>query len=86
LIFSFNLIKKEELDIWSVSIAAITEQYLVYLQSMKELNLDIASEFLVMAATLLRLKSKLLLPQPSQPGEEEDDEETLPVQQPRGAL
>ncbi|HOB28383.1 MAG: segregation/condensation protein A [Dethiobacteria bacterium] len=78
----FHLIKKEELDIWSVSIAAITEQYLVYLQSMKELNLDIASEFLVMAATLLRLKSKLLLPQPSQPGEEEDDEELFPFSSP----
>ncbi len=58
----FHLITKAEVDIWSVSIAQITDQYLSYLQSMKTLNLDLASEFLVMAATLLRLKSKLLLP------------------------
>ncbi len=71
----FHLIKKDELDIWAVSIAEITEQYLQYLQSMRELNLDVASEFLVMAATLLRLKSKLLLPQPV--SSEEEDEEAL---------
>ena len=70
----FHLIKKEELDIWEISIAAVAEQYLAYLQSMQELNLDIASEFLVMAATLLRLKSKLLLPRPVDPGEEEEEE------------
>ena len=72
----FHLIKKAEVDIWSISIADITTQYLAYLQSMKELNLDIASEFLVMAATLLRLKSKLLLPRPPR-SEEEDDEDEL---------
>jgi segregation and condensation protein A len=65
----FHLIKKAEVDIWSISIADITDQYLAYLQSMKELNLDIASEFLVMAATLLRLKSKLLLPKQAARGE-----------------
>lgn len=70
----FHLIKKAEVDIWSVSIAEITDQYLAYLQSMKELNLDIASEFLVMAATLLRLKSKLLLPRSPQAEEQEEDE------------
>ncbi len=71
----FHLVKKAELDIWSISIADITDQYLAYLQSMKELNLDIASEFLVMAATLLRLKSKLLLPRPpSEEGEEDEDD------------
>ncbi|MDY6826667.1 MAG: segregation/condensation protein A [Bacillota bacterium] len=71
----FHLIKKAEVDIWSISIAEITDQYLAYLQSMKELNLDIASEFLVMAATLLRLKSKLLLPRPVTLESEEEDEE-----------
>ncbi len=71
----FHLVKKAELDIWSVSIASITEQYLDYLQSMRELNLDIASEFLVMAATLLRLKSKLLLPRPPLAAEEGDEED-----------
>jgi segregation and condensation protein A len=73
----FHLVKKAELDIWSVSIASITEQYLAYLQSMQELNLDIASEFLVMAATLLRLKSKMLLPRPPLAEEEEEDDEEL---------
>ncbi|MFU8795156.1 MAG: segregation and condensation protein A, partial [Dethiobacteria bacterium] len=75
----FHLIKKAELDIWSISIAEITDQYLAYLQSMKELNLEIASEFLVMAATLLRLKSKLLLPRPQSSQEQEDDEELFEI-------
>lgn len=70
----FHLITKAEVDIWSVSIAEITDQYLNYLQSMQELNLDLASEFLVMAATLLRLKSKLLLPLPPREDPEEEDE------------
>ncbi len=75
----FHLVKKAEVDIWSISVAEITDQYLGYLQSMKELNLDIASEFLVMAATLLRLKSKLLLPRAPRSGEEEDDEELFEI-------
>ncbi|NLY38544.1 MAG: segregation/condensation protein A [Firmicutes bacterium] len=75
----FHLIKKAEVDIWSVSLAEITEQYLAYLQSMKELNLDIASEFLVMAATLLRLKSKLLLPRPPKPEPDEEEEELFNI-------
>jgi segregation and condensation protein A len=75
----FHLIKKAEVDIWSISIAEITDQYLAYLQSMKELNLDIASEFLVMAATLLRLKSKLLLPRPTPEGWQEEDEELFEI-------
>ncbi len=75
----FHLIKKAEVDIWSISIADITEQYLAYLQSMKELNLDIASEFLVMAATLLRLKSKLLLPRPVRSEEMEEEEELFEI-------
>lgn len=75
----FHLIKKAEVDIWSISIAEITDQYLAYLQSMKELNLDIASEFLVMAATLLRLKSKLLLPRPATAGGPENEEELFEI-------
>ncbi|MFO7952392.1 MAG: segregation/condensation protein A [Bacillota bacterium] len=75
----FHLIKKAEVDIWSISIAEITEQYLAYLQSMRELNLEIASEFLVMAATLLRLKSKLLLPRSTLTGEAEEDEELFQI-------
>ncbi len=75
----FHLIKKAEVDIWSISIADITEQYLAYLQSMKELNLEIASEFLVMAATLLRLKSKLLLPRSPKFKEQEEEEELFEI-------
>lgn len=78
----FHLVKKAEVDIWSVSIAEITEQYLAYLQSMKELNLDIASEFLVMAATLLRLKSKLLLPRPPRQENDLDEDDMFDINSP----
>lgn len=74
----YHLIKKQEIDIWSVSVAEITEQYLDYLQLMEDFNLEIASEFLVMAATLLRLKSKLLLPRQDD-SEEEDADELLSI-------
>jgi segregation and condensation protein A len=57
-----HLIKKSELDIYNIPIATITRQYLEYLEIMKELNLDVAGEFLVMASTLLQIKSKMLLP------------------------
>lgn len=56
------LIRKEELNIYDIPIARITQQYLDYLEFMKALNLDIAGEFLVMAATLIKIKSRLLLP------------------------
>ncbi|MCK4261958.1 segregation/condensation protein A [bacterium] len=65
------LIKKEELDIHHIPIARITEQYLEYIRMMKMLNLDVAGEFLVMAATLMHIKSRMLLP------EEELEEEEL---------
>jgi segregation and condensation protein A len=57
------LIQSHELDISKVSIGKVTDQYLVYIRLMQELNFDIASEFLVMASTLLLWKSKALLPQ-----------------------
>src|ERR1043165_471146 len=57
------LIQTHELDISRVSISKITDQYLAYVRLMQELNFDTASEFLVMAATLLHWKSKALLPQ-----------------------
>ncbi len=57
-----HLIKKEEVDIWNIPIARITEQYLQYLQMMKDLNINVAGEWLVMAATLIFIKSRLLLP------------------------
>jgi len=67
-----HIIYTQQIDIHDIPIASITQQYLDYLNLMKELNLDIASEFLLMAATLIYLKSKILLPQPLP---EEDKEE-----------
>ena len=65
-----HLIQKNELDITNIPIALITEQYLEYLQLMKELNLDIAGEYLLMASTLLHIKSRILLPSSTQEEEE----------------
>jgi segregation and condensation protein A len=59
-----HLIDKSELDITEISISEITDQYLEYLEAMQELNLEIASEFLVMASSLLAMKSGQLLPRP----------------------
>ncbi len=67
-----HLIKEEELNIYDIPIAKITQQYFEYLDVMENLNMDIAGEFLVMAATLVYIKSKMLLPSP--PQTEEDDE------------
>jgi segregation and condensation protein A len=57
-----HLIKKHEVSIYDIPIALITQQYLAYVEMMKELNLDTVGEFLVMAATLIHIKSKMLLP------------------------
>jgi segregation and condensation protein A len=67
-----HLIKKHELDIYSIPIALITQQYLEYLELMKSLDMEIAGEFLVMASTLAHIKSKMLLPPPENPEEGED--------------
>ncbi len=67
-----HLIKKSEVDIYDIPIATITEQYLEYIEMLKEMNLDRAGDFLVMAATLTHIKSKMLLPIDSV---EEDEEE-----------
>ncbi len=69
-----HLIQKNELDIFNIPIALITEQYLEYLQLMKVLNLDTAGEYLLMASTLLHIKSRMLLPRSSE-GEEEEEED-----------
>src|SRR6476469_10116155 len=69
------LIKKEEVDIYSVSIARITGQYLEYLDTFRMLDLEIAGEFVVMAATLIYIKSRSLLPVHQQPPDEEAEEE-----------
>lgn len=58
----FHLIEKHEIDLYDIPITQVTEQYIAYLKGMEELDLEIASEFLVMAATLLEIKSKMLLP------------------------
>lgn len=57
-----HLIRSQELDIYDIPIARITQQYLDYLQQMQRLNLQLAGEYFVMAATLLRIKSQYLLP------------------------
>jgi len=70
------LIKQDEIDIYDVSLERITRQYLEYLQAFKELNIELAGEFIVMAANLIYLKSRSLLPVDQQPPEEdawEDD-------------
>ena len=73
-----HLIKKENISIYEISIDKITKQYLDYINSMKALNLDIASEYLVMAAELLEMKSSSLLPNNN---ENDDDYEESPKEQ-----
>ena len=69
-----HLIKESKVDIWDIKIVDITEQYLNYIKSMERLNLNIASEYLVMASELMEMKSKLLLPRTTlDPEEEEED-------------
>ncbi len=74
-----HLIKENKIDIYDIPIAHITKQYVDYLELMKDLNLEIAGEFLVMAATLVHIKSKLLLP----PAEEQSED---PEEDPRAEL
>lgn len=73
------LIRKNECDIFDIPISEITRQYLDHMDLMKELDLEIAGEFLVMAATLMKIKSRLLLPRP-EPEDEDEGED------PRAAL
>ncbi|QQR89034.1 MAG: segregation/condensation protein A [Myxococcales bacterium] len=70
-----HLIRKHELEISELPIAFITEKYLAYLELMKQLNLDLASEYLVMAATLAHLKSRTLVPTHEDLEEESEDGE-----------
>jgi segregation and condensation protein A len=74
-----HLIKKSEVSIYDIPITLITAQYLEYIDLMHEMNLDVAGEFLVMAATLIHIKSRLLLPRPD-PAQED------PGEDPREAL
>ncbi len=72
-----HLIEENKIDIYDIPISLITKQYLEYLDLMKELDLEIASEFLIMAAQLIYIKSKMLLPKPEQTEEEEDPRQQL---------
>jgi segregation and condensation protein A len=67
-----HLIKKNEINIYDIPIALIAQQYLSYIEAMKDLNLTVAGEFLVMAATLLQIKSKMLLPVEETTEDDED--------------
>jgi len=71
------LVRKEEVDIYDISIAKITDQYLTYIEMLKSLNIDLAGDFLVMAATLMEIKSAMLLPKAS-PEQLADDDLTDP--------
>jgi segregation and condensation protein A len=70
-----HLIKISEVDIYDISIEKVTEQYLDFIKSMEEMNLTIASEYLVMAAELIEMKSRLLLPNNNDLGEDEYEED-----------
>ena len=68
-----HLIERDKIDIYDIPIVSITEQYIAYLRSMSEFDMEVASEFLVMAATLLQIKSRMLLPKEElAEGEEEE--------------
>src|SRR5439155_20126475 len=69
------LIKRDEIDIYDISIERITKQYLEYLQAFRELNIDVAGEFLVMAANLIYMKSRSLLPVDQRPPDDEAEED-----------
>lgn len=71
-----HLIKEQDIDIYDIKIEDITKQYLDYIRHMKELNLEIASEYLVMASELIEMKSKMLLPKKKE--KEDDDYEEDP--------
>ena len=69
------LIKKDEVDIHNISITRITSQYLEYIDTFRLLNIDLAAEFVLMAANLMYLKSRTLLPRQDQPPEEDAEED-----------
>ncbi len=69
-----HLIRKNEVNVYDIPIALVTEQYLSFITLMQELNLDVAGEFLVMASTLIHIKSRMLLPRPD-PAQDDQAEE-----------
>jgi segregation and condensation protein A len=76
-----HLIRRNELNIYDIPISLITEQYLGYIELMQELNLDVAGEFLVMASTLIHIKSRMLLPRP-----DPSQDDAVEAEDPREAL
>lgn len=74
-----HLIRKEEMDIFDINIHQITRQYLDYLKAMRNLDLEMAGEFVAMAATLIHIKSRMLLPQYDEKGEEVESEDPRKV-------
>jgi len=81
-----QLIKHLEIDIYDIPIAEVTAQYLNYIRAMKVLQLDIAGDYLVMAATLMAIKSKLLLPKQEMNADPEDEVFFESGEDPRDAL
>lgn len=79
-----HLVKKHELNILDIPIAFVTEKYTAYIRLLDDLNIDVASEYLVMAATLVHIKSRMLLPNP--PTEEAEDGLNEPEEDPRAEL
>ncbi|MGE5416310.1 MAG: segregation and condensation protein A [Acidobacteriota bacterium] len=76
-----KLIDENQVDIYDIPIAIITDQYIAYIDAMEEIDLDILSDFLLMAATLIRIKSKMLVPQHKADEEEEEEPEEDPRQE-----
>ena len=74
-----DLVRKQDIDIYDIPIATITAQYLAYVENLKQLDVDVAAEFIYMASLLIHIKSKMLLPRDpdAPPGEEEDPREEL---------
>ena len=68
-----HLIEKDKVDIYDIPIVEVTRQYIAYLQDMQDFDMELASDFLVMAATLLQIKSRMLLPDDKEDDEEEED-------------
>ena len=75
-----HLIKKAEVDIYDIPIARITEQFIAYLEWMRQMNIDVAGDFILMASTLTHIKSKMLLPVP--PSEEAEEDPRLEITRP----
>ena len=75
-----HLIKKNELDIYDIPIALVTEQYLLYIEWMQSMNIEFAAEFIVMASTLTQIKSRMLLP--NHGIEEDEDDPRMEIARP----